>query len=76
MSKTKTTKNSKYTAERKKKEKNTFLPLFLSKSRRKTGMKNGEGKIREREKERGERVCECVSGIVQEDDNVSTMVHG
>lgn len=61
----------------KKKEKNTFvLPLFLSKSRRKTGMKNGEGKIREREKERGERVCECVSGIVQEDDNVSTMVHG
>lgn len=62
----------------KKKEKNTFLPLFLSKSRRKTGMKNGEGKIREREKEREERerVCECVSGIVQEDDNVSTMVHG
>lgn len=41
----------------KKKEKNTFLPLFLSKSRRKTGMKNGEGKIREREKERGERAC-------------------
>lgn len=40
----------------KKKEKNTFLPLFLSKSRRKTGMKNGEGKIREREKER-ERAC-------------------
>lgn len=41
-------------------------------------MKNGEGKIREREKEREERerVCECVSGIVQEDDNVSTMVHG
>lgn len=76
MSKTKTTKNSKYTAEREKK-KNTFvLPLFLSKSRRKTGMKNGEGKIREREKEREERVCECVSGIVQEDDNVSTMVHG
>lgn len=60
----------------KKKEKNTFLPLFLSKSRRKTGMKNGDGKIREREKEREERVCECVSGIVQEDDNVSTMVHG
>lgn len=80
MSKTKTTKNSKYTAERKKKKKkNTFvLPLFLSKPRRKTGMKNGEGKIREREKEREERerVCECVSGIVQEDDNVSTMVHG
>lgn len=64
--------------EKKKKEKNTFLPLFLSKPRRKTGMKNGEGKIREREKEREERerVCECVSGIVQEDDNVSTMVHG
>lgn len=40
----------------KKKEKNTFLPLFLSKSKRKTGMKNGEGKIREREKER-ERAC-------------------
>lgn len=40
----------------KKKEKNTFLPLFLSKSRRKIGMKNGEGKIREREKER-ERAC-------------------
>lgn len=79
ISKTKTTKNSKYTAERKKKKKNTFvLPLFLSKSRRKTGMKNGEGKIREREKEREERerVCKCVSGIVQEDDNVSTMVHG
>lgn len=60
----------------KKKKKTLFFLSFFRNRDEKLGWKMGREKYAKERKRERERVCECVSGIVQEDDNVSTMVHG